>query len=192
MSLTIRMMRTRDACGFPEYANSLQTHYRFTTEAGPADVQLAVRESAVPWLFAADRVSGIVVYRWEDDGLARYANLSGCEYLAVCSCLALVQWRALQSHALLMPEDFVHRTAGPCLFSRQRYRYEYAAALDGLTVCGACFGFYRCLGLDAELSVLRTVLGIVSRHRYAGPRQSMACCNCEGCSTTYRPRVLAG
>ena len=139
--------------------NGWQKRFRFRDAPVTGAVRLAVADVEARRPFSVSRGDGILISTHESDGICRYAGIGKDFYLAVCSLLGLVQWRALVLNELLIWEDFfVHEEPPGCLYAARDTIQEYALAFECPHVCDACLEFFRCLGAEPEVMALQEVL----------------------------------
>ena len=147
-------------------ASAVQDHYQFvrrnaTNSAGRSRRQnrekvayLEITTEPLGALFTIQPNHGLRISTWRSAGIARYAGLRPESYLALCSFLALTQWRVLAMNPLICPEDFIHEADISCLFATKGPTQDPALALEKLTICPGCRAFSHCLGADEEIRAL--------------------------------------
>jgi len=109
-------------------------------------------------LFLAEPLNGVTISSKDAEGISRHAGLSVCEYLSLAALLGLVVWRALRDNPDLRFEDLLHESPENCLFATQPAICEYALLLEQPYICGGCIAFFRCLGVETEMLLLREAI----------------------------------
>jgi len=140
-------------------ANELQPRYLFHERHASPAVVMRYSRAPVADLVTASRTLGIRVCIDQSEGICGYAGIPRPLYLITTGFLGLLYWRALELNPLLIWEDFKVKEDTPgCLCARRDRLCEYAIALETPTFCRGCLQFFRCLGTEAEVLILQSLL----------------------------------
>lgn len=129
------------------------------TETGP--INLFFTDTALPAPYLVQAPWRITLSNWGAEGIERFTGISQEHYFAICSLMALAQWRALMHNPLLNLEDFEHPEGIHCLYNVPAAIQEFALRFEKPTICNGCYSFYHCLGADTEMIALRDILGTI-------------------------------
>lgn len=139
--------------------NEVQQRFLFHMRCAEPAVLMQLSRAPSSDLVTASRSLGVRVCLDQSEGIARYAGIARPLYLVTAGLLGLLYWRALEQNPLLIWEDFkVKEDAAGCLCARRDLICEYAIAFETPTICSGCLQFFRCLGAEAEVLILQSVL----------------------------------
>ena len=164
-----------DLAALQRLALSTQDRFRFCAEKGRhkgqagGPIPLHISHTRSERLFSVDPIEGVTVSTWQSGGICIYAGIPEPHYYLLCSMLGLNQWRALSLNPLLRVEDFAHDEPANCLYVRRQLKQDHAVLLDTPFVCQGCLDFYRCLGLEPEMTALMSVVGLVGSKNSLDP-----------------------
>jgi hypothetical protein len=99
--------------------------------------------------------------------LCLYAGIGVDTYYLLGAALGLAQWRALAFNPLLIEEDLRHEMPSRCVLAAQHEKCDYALVLEDAFVCSGCIEFYRCLGAEREIRVVKGLLRAIRKEQGA-------------------------
>lgn len=148
-----------------EHSNAFQSRYWFEpAENAAGEPEASVWAASAPMHlvnandlapFSVRRETGVAVNTHSSANLSRYLGISEEDYVMMGALLGLTQWRVLERNSLLNPEDWLQEDHAPCLFTPRMTVYDYALMLERAPICAGCREFYRCLGAETELCLIR-------------------------------------